>query len=63
MRILDGMRPSLETWRDEVRDAAIAGDQDALTRLYAAAQELYGDDAGARWAEAVSALDASAQTG
>jgi hypothetical protein len=62
-RILDAMRPTLEAWNDEVRTAAIAGDGDALRRLFDAAKELYGEDAGAKWAEAVSALDASAQTG
>jgi hypothetical protein len=54
---------TLEAWSDEVREAAIAEDADALRRLFDAAKELYGEDAGAKWAEAVSALDASAQTG
>jgi len=52
-----------EAWSDEVREAVIAGDRDALRRLFEAARALFGDDAGARWAEAVSGLDASAQTG
>ncbi len=53
----------MEAWHDEVREAAIAGDRDALRRLFEVARVIFGDDAGARWAEAMSALDASAQTG
>lgn len=62
-RILDLVTLTPQAWSDEVRDAAIAGDRDALRRLFEDARELFGDDAGARWAEAVSGLDASAQTG
>jgi hypothetical protein len=57
------MSPSEQQWRDEVSAAAIAGDQDALRRLFTQAQELFGDQASHRWSEAMSGLDASAQTG
>jgi hypothetical protein len=52
-----------DRWREQVRAAAIAGDADALRLLFAHAQELFGAQASARWAEALSGLDASAQTG
>lgn len=54
---------AVDRWHEQVRAAAIAGDGDALRHLFAEAQELYGAQASARWAEALSGLDASAQTG
>jgi hypothetical protein len=50
-------------WSDEVSAAAIAGDRAALTRLFQQAQELFGDQASHKWSEAMSGLDANAQTG
>lgn len=50
-------------WRERVERAALAGDGDELRRLFAEAQTLFGDDAGTRWAEAISAVDSSAVTG
>jgi len=50
-------------WRERVERAAMAGDGDELRRLFTEAQELFGDDAGTRWAEALSAVDSSAVTG
>jgi hypothetical protein len=50
-------------WHEAVATAAVAGDQVALRRLYLEAEELFGADASTTWAEAMSALDASAQTG
>jgi hypothetical protein len=41
----------------------MAGDREGLLRLYAQADVLFGDQASAVWAEALSGLDASAQTG
>ena len=57
------MSPTEQQWRDEVSVAAIEGDQAALGRLFRQAQELFGDQASHRWSEAMSGLDASAQTG
>lgn len=51
------------SWRDRVEQALLAGDGPALQALYAEAAEAYGADAGTRWAEVVSAFDASAVTG
>jgi hypothetical protein len=50
-------------WRERVENAALAGDADELRLLFAEAQKLFGDDAGTRWAEALSAVDSSAVTG
>jgi hypothetical protein len=55
--------PAESQWCDEVAAAAVAGDRDALNRLFGQAQELFGDRASHKWAEALSGLDASAQTG
>lgn len=52
-----------QQWSDEVSAAAIAGDGDALIRLFAQAREVFGDQAPTKWAEAMSGLDAGAQTG
>ena len=59
----EGVTLSEQAWSDEVSAAAIAGDRDALGRLFREAQELFGDQASHKWAEAMSGLDASAQTG
>jgi hypothetical protein len=50
-------------WSDQVRRAALAGDRPALIRLYSAAEVLFGEHAAEKWAELLSAYDASAQTG
>jgi hypothetical protein len=55
--------PTEREWSDEVAAAAIAGDRDALRRLFRQAQELFGDQATHKWSEAMSGLDANAQTG
>jgi hypothetical protein len=55
--------PAESVWCDEVAAAAIAGDRDALSRLFGQAQELFGDRASHMWSEAMSGLDAGAQTG
>jgi hypothetical protein len=55
--------PAESEWCDEVAAAAIAGDRDALNQLFRRAQELFGDQASHKWSEAMSGLDASAQTG
>lgn len=52
-----------QAWCDEVAAAAIAGDRDALRRLFVMAGELFGDQASHKWSEAMSGLDANAQTG
>ncbi|MCF8526787.1 MAG: hypothetical protein WAO50_09445 [Candidatus Nanopelagicales bacterium] len=52
-----------QSWRDRVAQAALARDADALRALYAEATELFGSEAGAHWAQALSAYDASAVTG
>ncbi len=57
------MTPAESVWCDEVAAAAIAGDRDALSRLFGQAQELFGDRASHMWSEAMSGLDAGAQTG
>ncbi len=57
------MTPSESDWADQVQQAVIAGDPDALRVLYQEALALFGDDASVRWADAVSGLDATAQTG
>jgi hypothetical protein len=50
-------------WSERVSAAVIAGDEIALRTLFRDAQELFGDQASHRWAEAMSGLDAGAQTG
>ena len=62
-RILAGVALSEREWSDEVAAAAIAGDEHALGLLFGQAQELFGDQASHKWSEAMSGLDASAQTG
>jgi hypothetical protein len=52
-----------QEWSDEVAAAAITGDRDALRRLFVKAQELFGAQASHKWSEAMSGLDANAQTG
>ena len=57
------MALSEQEWSDEVAAAAIAGDRDALRRLFVTAEELFGAQASHKWSEAMSGLDANAQTG
>ncbi len=52
-----------DVWRERVERAALAGDANELKTLFAEAQKLFGNDAGTRWAEALSAVDSSAVTG
>lgn len=51
------------TWQSRVQEALLAGDGVALRMLYAEGVELFGADAGTRWAEVLSAYDSSAVTG
>lgn len=51
------------SWRDRVEQALLAGDGPALRDLYAEATQVYGADAGERWAQVLSAFDSSAVTG
>lgn len=57
------MTLSADDWSDEVRGAALAGDRQALIRLYSDAEAMFGVHAAEKWAELLSAYDASAQTG
>lgn len=57
------MTSSEEEWADRVQQAAVAKDAAALRVLFAEAQVLFGAEAGHRWAEALSAFDATAVTG
>jgi hypothetical protein len=50
-------------WLDLVQQAAIAGDGVELSRLFAIAHEIFGPQAGERWADALSGLDGTAVTG
>jgi hypothetical protein len=52
------------TWAEEVRTAVLAGDGDALARLFEAAVAAEGRPGASRsWLEAISAFDADAVTG
>ncbi len=57
------MTAAEQEWQDLVQQAAVAGDAAALRVLYLDAQLLFGDQAAHRWAETLSAFDASAITG
>jgi hypothetical protein len=59
----EGVTLSEQAWSEAVSAAAIAGDGEALGRLFREAQALFGEQASHKWAEAMSGLDASAQTG
>jgi len=50
-------------WLDLVQQAAIAGDGVELSRLFAIAHEIFGPQAGERWADALSGFDGTAVTG
>jgi hypothetical protein len=50
-------------WQERVEHALITRDAASLGSLYAEAVDLFGADAGQRWARALSAFDASAITG
>jgi hypothetical protein len=52
-----------DTWRAQVREAAVTGRQDELRRLFDQAAAVFGDDASAEWARTLSALDGTAVTG
>jgi hypothetical protein len=60
---ISGAQPPVKPWRERVEDAALMNDADELRRLFAEAREKFGDEAGARWADALSAFDSSAVTG
>lgn len=51
------------TWSLRVEQALLAGDGPVLRSLYAEGQVLFGDDIARRWAQVLSAFDASAVTG
>lgn len=57
------MAISEPVWLDLVQLAAITGDGAELSRLFAIAHEIFGAQAGVRWAEALSGLDGAAMTG
>lgn len=50
-------------WTEQVQAAAVAGDSPTLTLLFAQAHELFGEQAGTKWAIALSGLDGTAVTG
>ncbi len=50
-------------WQHRVEAAVLAQDAEAMRRLYAQARTLFGDAADRRWAEVLSAYDATAVTG
>ncbi len=50
-------------WKAQVQQALIACQGVELLRLFAVAQAMFGAQAGARWAAAISGFDASAVTG
>lgn len=51
------------TWSLRVEQSLLAGDGPALRSLYAEGQVHFGDDVARRWAQVLSAFDASAVTG
>lgn len=57
------MDVALETWEQEVRAAAMAGDRAALKRLYERGREQFGSAADHAWSEALAAFDGTAVTG
>lgn len=57
------MDANRSTWQSRVEQALLAGDGDALRALYAEGIDLFGEDLGTTWAEALSAYDSSAVTG
>ena len=48
---------------EQVQAAAVSGDSDELTLLFAQGHALFGERAGTMWARALSALDGTAVTG
>ena len=50
-------------WLDLVQQAAITGDGVELARLFTVAHEIFGTQAGVRWAQALSGFDSTAITG
>jgi len=50
-------------WLDLVQHAAVAGDGVELSRLFKVAHEIFGSEAGVRWADALSGFDGTAVTG
>ena len=57
------MTTSAQEWADLVQQAAVDKDAAALRALFVEAQVIFGAEAGHRWAEALSAFDATAVTG
>lgn len=53
----------VQQWHTRVEAAVIARDGSQLRTLFDEAVFLFGDRASAEWAQALSAYDASAQTG
>ncbi|MDO8731282.1 MAG: hypothetical protein Q7L55_01715 [Actinomycetota bacterium] len=52
-----------EAWAAQVQTAAVVGDSSALTKLFAQGHEIFGEQAGTKWATALSGLDGTAVTG
>jgi hypothetical protein len=52
-----------DEWTGRVQEAAVAKDGAELRVLFLEAQVLFGDAAGHRWSEVLSAFDSSAVTG
>ena len=50
-------------WRERVQRALVEGERAELLRLFTTAQDLFGVEAGARWAATLSGFDATAVTG
>ncbi len=50
-------------WEHAVKSAAVAGDQEQLSRLFSIGKHHYGAEIGHIWARLLSALDAGAITG
>ncbi len=50
-------------WKAQVQQALVAGQGVELLRLFTVAQAMFGPQAGAQWAAAISGFDASAVTG
>ena len=59
----EGMAINEIEWKVQVQQALVAGQGVELVRLFAVGQAMFGAQAGARWAAAISGFDASAVTG
>ena len=50
-------------WKAQVHRALVEGERTELLRLFAYAEELFGSEAGSKWAAALSGFAACAVTG